>query len=108
MGDNLKKAGKWAKSKVAETKSNVADLKDAYAEGGLNAALDTAAGQASEAIDDTTDAVKWAKQTGSDIKEEVGQGEGHDEEADASGEEAPAEDAPAKEFQEEKTPTTVE
>ena len=57
----MKKAGKWAKSKVDETKANVADLKDAYAEGGLNAALDTAAGQASEAIDDTTDAVNWTK-----------------------------------------------
>ena len=71
-GDKLKKAGNWAKSKGAEIKSNVADLKDSYNEGGLVAALDTAAGQASEAIDDTTDAVNWTKQAGADIKDEFG------------------------------------
>ena len=43
LGNKLKKAGSWAKDKAAEAKSNIADLKDAYAEGGLNGALDTAA-----------------------------------------------------------------
>ena len=108
MGDKLKKAGKWAKSKGAEIKSNVSDLKDAYADGGLNGALDAAASQASEAIDDTTDAVKWTKQAGADIKDELGQGEGHDEGADAPAENDTAEEAPPKEAPEEKAPTTVE